>query len=150
MVNSLGTVKEHRADYFTISYRSVQAPELNTEWFLSARLRLESGNAVESQQKIKTLLAKRSLTQPTNLPTCGSVFKNPPGDYAARLIEACGLKGFAIGGACVAEKHANFIVNTGTASAADIEDLILHVADVVARNHGIQLQTEVCIVGEKL
>ena len=108
------------------------------------------GNSEQSQQRVKALLAKRSRTQPTNQPTCGSVFKNPPGGYAARLIEQSGLKGYAIGGACVSEKHANFIVNTGTASAADIENLIAYIAAEVERRQGIQLQTEVCIVGEKL
>ncbi|MFP5348238.1 MAG: UDP-N-acetylenolpyruvoylglucosamine reductase, partial [Gammaproteobacteria bacterium] len=78
----------------------------------------------------------------------GSVFKNSTGDHAARLIEAAGLKGTCIGGACVSELHANFIVNTGTASATDIEQLIDHVRTTVARRHGVTLETEVRVVGE--
>ena len=104
----------------------------------------------QSQAKIKQLLAKRAATQPTNQPTCGSVFKNPDQDYSARLIEASGLKGHRIGGAEVSEKHANFIINTGTASAADIEELIAYVQAEVVRQHGVHLQTEVCIIGDKL
>jgi UDP-N-acetylmuramate dehydrogenase len=109
---------------------------------------LQQGDTEASQQKIKGLLEKRGATQPTNQPSCGSVFKNPEGDYAARLIEQIGLKGYTIGGACVSEKHANFIVNTGNATAADIEALIHYVQDKVEQRQGIVLQTEVCMVGE--
>jgi UDP-N-acetylmuramate dehydrogenase len=131
---------------FTISYRSVTGFE--NEWFLSCQLTLQPGDTAESQQKIKGLLEKRGATQPTNQPSCGSVFKNPEGDYAARLIEQARLKGYAIGGACVSEKHANFIVNTGEATAADIEALIQYVQNKVEQQHGVVLQTEVCMVGE--
>ena len=89
------------------------------------------------------------MTQPTNRPTCGSVFKNPQNDYAARLIEACGLKGFTVGGATVSEKHANFIENRGDATAVDIETLIEHIQARVQAEFGVALQTEVCRVGEK-
>jgi len=95
------------------------------------------------------LLAKRGSSQPTQQPNAGSVFRNPEGDYAARLIEECGLKGSCIGGACVSDKHANFIVNTGTATAEDIESLINRVAETVKQTHGIELQREVCIVGDR-
>ncbi len=98
---------------------------------------------------IKALLSKRITTQPLNLPNAGSVFRNPPGDHAARLIEQCGLKGRQIGGAQVSEKHANFIVNLGAASAADIENLINEVQAVVQQQTGIKLHPEVRIVGEK-
>lgn len=145
-VDRAGTVRLRKPQDFAIAYRSVQGCE--GEWFLAAYLRLAHGDARESQEKIRALLAKRAETQPTNLPSCGSVFKNPPGDYAARLIEACGLKGYRLGGAQVSEKHANFIVNTGAASAKDIEALIEFVRNEVRRQHGIELTTEVCIVGE--
>jgi UDP-N-acetylmuramate dehydrogenase len=101
-----------------------------------------------SNDDIRQLLAKRKATQPIQEWSCGSVFTNPPGDHAARLIEACDLKGFRIGGARVSEMHANFIVNDGTASAADIEQLIRHVQQTVEQKHGVRLNTEVRIVGE--
>ena len=94
------------------------------------------------------MMARRKETQPLGLPSCGSVFRNPQGDHAARLIEAAGLKGFKIGGAEVSDKHANFIINSGDASAQDIEALINHVQSTVAKVHGIDLVHEVRIVGE--
>ncbi len=147
MINQHGVVSKRDKDEFEVAYRSVKWGE--NEWFLSVELKLKQGKSVLSQQKIKELLEQRSLTQPTNKPTCGSVFKNPPGDYAARLIEACGLKGYSIGGACVSEKHANFIENQGNASAIDIETLIDYIQGQVKAKQGVSLQTEVCKVGEK-
>lgn len=146
-LNSLGDVSKRNAGEFTISYRSVKGHD--KEWFLSALLKLAPGETTESQEKIKSLLDKRAKTQPTNQPSCGSVFKNPEGDFAARLIEATRLKGYRIGGACVSEKHANFIVNTGTATAKDIENLIKYVQRKVQYLHGVALQTEVCVIGEE-
>jgi UDP-N-acetylmuramate dehydrogenase len=101
-----------------------------------------------NQHKIKDLLAQRLASQPLNLPSAGSTFRNPVGDYAARLIEASGLKGYIIGGAQVSEKHANFIVNVGGANALDIELLIKHMHDTVLQEHGISLQQEVKVIGE--
>jgi UDP-N-acetylmuramate dehydrogenase len=147
MINPRGEVINRDHHEFEVAYRSVKG--LADEWFLSAQLKLNKGNSEASQQHIKALLEKRNASQPTNKPTCGSVFKNPPGDYAARLIEACGLKGFAIGGAVVSEKHANFIENRGDASSEDIEALIEHIQTQVQTQFGISLQTEVCRVGEK-
>ena len=137
-----------KRDEFKVSYRHVQCNE--NEWFLATHLHLQIGDTQVSQQRIKALLAKRAHTQPTNQPSCGSVFKNPQGDFAARLIEATGLKGYRIGGAQVSEKHANFIINTGNASAADIELLMGYVQKQVMLKQGVNLQTEVCMVGEKL
>jgi len=148
IINANGLVTKKAAEAFDVAYRSVKG--LDNEWFLSVELKLSQGESALSQQKIKTLLEKRGLTQPTNKPTCGSVFKNPPGDYAARLIEASGLKGFVIGGACVSEKHANFIENTGDATAADIEALIAYVQQQVQQQYEVMLKTEVCRVGELL
>lgn len=148
MLSRDGSIHQREPETFEISYRSVKGME--DEWFLAAELELEEGDASESMQQIKVLLEKRAATQPTNLPSCGSVFKNPPGDYAARLIESCGLKGYRIGGACVSEKHANFIVNTDKASAADIEALIDYVQKQVKKRQGVSLQTEVCKVGVAL
>jgi len=96
---------------------------------------------------VQKLLAQRKASQPIGEWSCGSVFTNPPGDHAARLIEAAGLKGFRIGDASVSEKHANFIINHGQASAQDLERLIGHVRETVARVHGVALHPEVRIVG---
>jgi len=131
---------------YQISYRHVVGPA--NEWFIAAHFVLQKGEGAVSMAQIKDLLEKRNRTQPTNQPSCGSVFRNPPGDHAARLIEASGLKGACIGGACVSAKHANFIVNTGTATAADIEALIVRVAETVEREHGIKLIREAHIIGE--
>jgi D-alanine-D-alanine ligase len=147
MIDAVGKISLRYPGDFKVSYRSVK--NFESEWFLSCRLQLQQGDTAASQQKIKGLLENRAKTQPTNQPSCGSVFKNPEGDYAARLIEKTGLKGYAIGGACVSEKHANFIVNTGNATAADIEDLIHYVQNKVQEHQGVELQTEVCMVGER-
>ncbi|MGJ0430332.1 UDP-N-acetylmuramate dehydrogenase [Methylobacter sp.] len=148
MLNSKGQDHIRLPEDFEISYRSVKG--CDDEWFLAAHLTLQQGDTAESMQRIKGLLEKRAQTQPTNQPSCGSVFKNPQGDYAAKLIEQTGLKGYAIGGACVSEKHANFIINTGTATAADIEALINYVQIKVMESQGVELQTEVCMVGVAL
>lgn len=134
------------ADEYEVGYRSVKGPA--GEWFVAADLKLIPGDSAESLAKIKRLLAQRGDTQPTSLPNAGSVFRNPVGDHAARLIEACGLKGACVGGACVSDKHANFIINTGDAKAADIESLINRVALTVEREQGVVLEREVRIVGE--
>ncbi len=118
------------------------------EFFTGAWLRFAAGDGEVARQEIKSLLAKRISSQPLNLPNAGSVFRNPVGDYAARLIEQCGLKGRQIGGAQVSEKHANFIVNVGGATAADIEKLINHVRETVLQQTGIDLHPEVRIIGE--
>jgi len=132
------------ADY-EIGYRHVRGPD--GEWFIGARLEFERKPGTKDDA-IRELLERRRQTQPIGEWSCGSVFTNPPGDHAARLIESAGLKGFRIGDASVSEKHANFIINHGAARAADIEALILHVRRAVAAAHHIELATEVRIVGE--
>jgi len=134
---------------FAIAYRHVgmATGEALNECFIAAWFDLPQGEASEAEQKIKSLLAKRLATQPLNWPNAGSVFRNPPNDFAARLIEASGLKGYKIGGAQVSEKHANFIVNLGDAKASDIEALIGHVRETVKARQGIELQQEVRIIG---
>jgi UDP-N-acetylmuramate dehydrogenase len=146
MINRQGDCYYREPDEFTVAYREVKSPV--EEWFVSAEFSLQPGEKATSLEKIRELLARRATTQPTNLPSCGSVFRNPPDDYAARLIEAAGLKGFSIGGAEVSPKHANFIVNTGAASAADIESLIKHIERVVLEQFGVKLLREVKIIGE--
>jgi len=133
------------ADY-AIAYRSVKGPA--GEWFVAAHFHLVPGNRDNGKGLIKSLLSRRGATQPTQLPNAGSVFKNPPGDHAARLIEASGLKGYCIGAACVSDLHANFIVNRGGARAAEIEQLIEHVRRTVHERQGIALESEVRIIGE--
>jgi len=151
-----GALRKRKPGDYEISYRQVrlkaegggrkaEGPE---EWFVAAQLRLTPGNRKESINKIKQLLLKRLSTQPLDEPNAGSVFRNPEGDYAARLIEACGLKGRAIGGARISAKHANFIVNPGGARAADIEALIELAERSVKEKFGIALEREVRIVGE--
>ncbi len=132
-------------DEYTVGYRSVQGPA--DEWFLGAEFRFESDPAAD-EMEIRRLLAQRAASQPLRVPSCGSVFRNPPGDHAGRLIEAAGMKGATHGGAMVSPKHANFIVNTGGATAADIEALILKVQEEVERQFGVRLEPEVRIVGE--
>lgn len=144
-IDRAGVRRERNASEYSVGYRHVSSPE--NEWFLGAKLRFEERPGV-SNEDIRALLARRKATQPIGEWSCGSVFTNPPGDHAARLIESAGLKGHRIGGARVSEMHANFIVNDGSASAADIESLIRHVMTEVARVHGVTLKTEVRIVGE--
>jgi UDP-N-acetylmuramate dehydrogenase len=118
------------------------------EWFVAARFKLPRGDSTESRTRIKELLARRIASQPLDQPNAGSVFRNPPNDFAARLIEACGLKGTRSGGAMISDKHSNFIVNTGGASAADIEALIEMARAAVRAKFGVELEREVKIIGE--
>lgn len=145
-VTRQGELKKRSADEFKVSYRHVQLPE--KEWFVSATLELQSGDAEVETALIRNLLKKRNDSQPTNQPCAGSVFRNPEGDYAGRLIEQCGLKGLRVGGASVSEKHANFIVSDGSASAADIEALINLVRQRVEAETKVRLIPEVHIIGE--
>jgi UDP-N-acetylmuramate dehydrogenase len=140
-----GTRRTRTAAEYTIGYRSVSGPA--DEWFLGARLEFERQPGANAD-RIRELLDLRKQTQPIGEWSCGSVFANPPGNHAARLIDIAGLKGFRIGGASVSEKHANFIINHGAATAADIENLILHVQRTVEAMYHVVLRPEVCIVGE--
>jgi UDP-N-acetylmuramate dehydrogenase len=145
-IDRQGKVLEHEAQDYQPSYRTVTGPV--DEWFISAVLKLKKGDGEKAAENIRQLLDKRAQTQPTGLPSCGSVFRNPADDYAARLIEASGLKGKKMGGAVVSEKHANFIINENDASANDIEQLIHYVQQQVKEKQGVELQTEVKIIGE--
>ncbi|GIK35093.1 MAG: UDP-N-acetylenolpyruvoylglucosamine reductase [Gammaproteobacteria bacterium] len=145
VVNRRGEVTRRSPEDYRIAYREVRGPE--GEWFLAARFRFDPARPT-SLEAVRTLIQERQAKQPLGMPSCGSVFRNPPGDFAGRLIEAAGLKGARIGGAQVSEKHANFIINAGKASAADIEALIGHVQARVAAVHGVSLVPEVHVLGE--
>jgi UDP-N-acetylmuramate dehydrogenase len=145
-IDRSGQLHTRMPSEYRVGYRSVRGPE--DEWFLAAHFALQPGDAEQAQARIRDLLAQRGASQPVQQYSCGSVFRNPPGDHAARLIEASGLKGRKIGGAQVSEMHANFIVNTGNASAADIETLLNQVQGTVEQQQGVRLETEVRIVGD--
>ena len=146
-INRRGELNTRDASEYIASYRHVDMPVAD-EWFIGVWLALKAGDTHDSTQKIKDLLAQRLASQPLNLPSAGSTFRNPVGDYAARLLEVSGLKGYIIGGAQVSEKHANFIVNIGGANALDIELLIKHMREAVLEQHGVALQQEVKVIGE--
>ena len=134
---------------FCISYRDVQMRDKNASpFFAAAWLRFPAGDADAARAKLDALLQKRRETQPLNAPSAGSVFRNPPGDFAGRLVERCGLKGAREGGAEVSPKHGNFIVNRGDAKARDVEALMRRVQNAVREKTGVELIPEVRIVGE--
>jgi UDP-N-acetylmuramate dehydrogenase len=141
-----GRTRSRAATEYHVSYRHV-VPPVPGEWFIAADLSFEHRPGAH-ESEVRTLLERRKATQPIGEWSCGSVFTNPPGDHAARLIEAAGLKGLRFGDASVSQKHANFIINHGQARAADIERLITHVRETVARTHGVTLVPEVRIIGE--
>lgn len=143
-----GKITRRDKSEFKTAYRHVEGLKKD-EWFVSARFQLPKGDKLRSLDTIKQLLAHRAQTQPTGEYNCGSVFRNPQGDFAARLIESCGLKGHAVGGAQVSGKHANFITNMGQATAQEIETLIEFVKTHVKKQQGVSLHREVHIVGEK-
>jgi UDP-N-acetylmuramate dehydrogenase len=145
-IDRAGEIHQRAPAEYSVAYRHVVGP-LN-EWFIEATFRFATG-ATSSLETLNAMLERRKSTQPLGLPSCGSVFRNPPGDHAARLIESCGLKGFSIGGAIVSEKHANFIINQGNATARDVETLIKHIHQTVLDIHGVDLVHEVKILGEK-
>lgn len=145
-INRHGEIKIRSPKDFQVGYRHVVRPE--GEWFVAGHFVFPSGKSEIAQQAIRELLRKRSDTQPIGEFSCGSVFRNPTNDHAARLIEACGLKGFRQGGAKVSEKHANFIINDANATAKDIEILIQIVQQHVEEIHKVKLITEVHILGE--
>lgn len=144
-IDRQGVAHERNRDAYSIGYRSVSGPE--PEWFTAATFRFAPDEQADMSD-IGLMVKQRGESQPIGKPSCGSVFRNPQGDFAGRLIEAAGLKGRRIGGASVSDKHANFIINEGDASAADIEALIEHVRTEVRAHSGVELECEVRIVGE--
>ena len=146
VINEKGDISFIEKESFDIAYRTVTFPF--RLWFLSCSMSLSSDEQTTKDNLIE-LRNQRIRTQPLSEDTCGSVFKNPPGNFAGALIEESGLKGFKVGSASISEQHANFIVNEGGATAGDIENLINHTRQVVKKNYDIDLQLEVRIMGEK-
>lgn len=149
-IDRQGNIRTRYPEEFQISYRCVKGvgvTEGEPEWFVAGYFTLPKGDGQQTKMNIKALLQKRNQSQPIGLPSCGSVFINPKDDHAGRLIEACNLKGFCLGGAQVSNKHANFIINTGEATAQDIMTLITHVRQSVLDTFSIDLQTEVRFLG---
>ncbi|EIJ43732.1 UDP-N-acetylenolpyruvoylglucosamine reductase [Beggiatoa alba B18LD] len=145
-MNRQGQHQRRSVTDYEVRYRHVKGPD--NEWFVAAVLKLLPSTIEEGQEKIKALLRQRGESQPMGLPSCGSVFRNPANDYAARLIEKAGWKGRGVGGAYVSEKHANFIINQKAATAADVEALIEQIILSVEQQSGVRLIPEVRIVGE--
>jgi UDP-N-acetylmuramate dehydrogenase len=143
-----GTLRHRTPADYDLGYRHVALKGGADEWFVSAVFGFQPGEERAAMERIKALLQKRVASQPLNEPNAGSVFRNPPGDHAARLIESCGLKGYTVGGAQVSRKHANFIVNVGKATARDIEAVIGHVHATVLERTKVDLVPEVRIVGD--
>ena len=141
-INLTGDIQERFPSDYKINYRSV-IHHYSSEFFISARFNFY---LKQPQDNVRDLLHKRNSTQPIGLASCGSVFKNPKDTYAAKLIESSGLKGFCIGGACVSEKHANYIINQNNASAMDIENLIAHIQNTIKDKHNVELETEIIII----
>lgn len=141
-INLTGDIQERFPSNYKINYRSV-IHQFSGEFFISARFNFD---LKQPQDNVRDLLHKRNSTQPIGLASCGSVFKNPKDTYAAKLIESSGLKGFCIGGACVSEKHANYIINQNNASAMDIENLIAHIQNTIKDKHNVELETEIIII----
>ncbi|MDP7553176.1 MAG: UDP-N-acetylmuramate dehydrogenase [Candidatus Thioglobus sp.] len=141
-INLAGKIQQRDKSDFVIDYRSVTHNHVD-EFFISAQFDFD---LEEANDNVRDLLHKRNSTQPIGLASCGSVFKNPNGNYAAKLIEESGLKGYCIGGACVSEKHANYIINQDNASSSDIEKLILHIQNTVKTLHKVELEPEIIII----
>lgn len=147
-VDRTGKLHDRKPEEFSIGYRSVKSS--GEEWFVSANLELQQDQDNNAVNLMKNYLDKRATTQPIGLPSCGSVFRNPPDGFAAKLIEQCGLKGKRIGNAVISDKHANFIINLGGASANDIEHLIEHTRMTVLEKFNVELTPEVRIIGEQV
>lgn len=154
-----GEISDHLVDVEVLRDRKVQRVKKEDAQFtyrrsgfardivLSASFQLPKGNKEELMKRRSEFLRQRNLTQPTNLPNLGSMFKNPPGNFAAKLIERAGLKGKRVGGAEISSKHANFIINLGNAKASDIMTLIDLAQRTVYQNTGILLELEVKLIG---
>lgn len=146
-IDRFGQLHTRKPGDLSVGYRFVEG--LKDEWFVAAQFEFSAGDGQQARDKIRELMNKRNQSQPVGNQSCGSVFRNPENDHAARLIESCGLKGLSVGGAQVSIKHANFIINTGNATASDIEELINTVRVTIENECGISLMPEVKIIGEE-
>ena len=146
MVTPLGLKKDFTRAELEFSYRKLEMERGN--FITHICFGVEKGTEEKVSQRMTGFLKKRREAQPLELPSAGSVFKNPPGDFAGRLIEKAGLKGTRMGGAMISEKHANFIVNTGNASSEDILALIDLAKKRVREDFGVRLELEIQVVGE--
>ncbi|MDG0996044.1 MAG: UDP-N-acetylmuramate dehydrogenase [Gammaproteobacteria bacterium] len=146
MITRSGELEQRQVDEFKVSYRTVETAA--DEWFVAAEFKLSRIEVNEEAVSIRELLAKRNHSQPIGEKNCGSVFKNPPGLFAAEMIQQCGLKGLKVGGAEISPKHANFIINTGSASATDITELMAKIISTVKKQYGVELQPEVRTLGD--
>ena len=146
-VDRHGQTRRRECHEYNVGYRQVDGPD--GEWFIAGVMRLPEPANGTGAAHIKRVLAQRAATQPSGKATCGSVFRNPPGDFAGRLIEHCGLKGYRLGGCLISTVHANFIVNEGEATADEVERLIAYVQRTVEAASGIHLEPEVRIIGRK-
>jgi UDP-N-acetylmuramate dehydrogenase len=146
LVTVTGDMEKMAGSQLRFSYRSASIPEGSVIHWIKFNLSRDNRDKVSG--RIGEYLKERGQRQPLDMPSAGSVFRNPPGDYAGRLIEKAGLKGKRIGGAMISKKHANFIVNTGNAKAKDVIALIDLARDKVKEEMGIMLETEIRIVGE--
>lgn len=149
VVNRQGERHFRFPNQYQVAYRTAKLADKSPgeEWFIAGYFRFERGDANLASEQIKQLLRRRSETQPIGVFSCGSVFKNPPNNFAGRLIESVGLKGFRIGEVEVSPKHANFIINHGKGKAQDVLALIRHIQETVWKNHQVQLETEVRFLG---
>jgi UDP-N-acetylmuramate dehydrogenase len=145
-INRKGKREIFEKDKFDINYRSVSISE--NEWFIACKMKLEISTRTIVNDRIKKMLSERADGQPLGKLSCGSVFRNPTNQHAAKLIELCGLKGKKVGGAIISDKHSNFIINTGNATSLDIEQLIEFIQASVYEKYDIKLIPEVRIIGE--
>jgi len=147
IIDKNGNISCRNKKEFDIGYRNVNIKENN--YFISANFILQKNKLSNSMEKIKEYLEDRRAKQPTGLPSCGSVFKNPDNAHAANLIDSLDLKGYKIGGAYISEKHANFIISEKNTQSDDIEKLIDFIQKKVYQEKNIFLETEVKFIGNK-
>jgi len=147
-LTAFGEIAELRGDELELEYRhSIFAD--NGGVILELELELQPGDKAEIRAKMDDFLFRRRDKQPLEYPSAGSVFKRPPGDYAGRLVDVCGLRGYSIGGAQVSEKHSGFIVNRGGATCSDVLELVEHIRKIVLEQMGVELEAEIKVLGVK-